>query len=83
MFQQILKAECKFDPRVWSRISVEARSFIESLLVADPRKRMTAKDALDHPWISGPLTVAAPKEPVSPRRGSMMAANKKTLKSPR
>jgi serine/threonine protein kinase len=34
-----------------------AKDFITKLLVVDPKKRMTAKQALEHPWLAG----AAPK----------------------
>lgn len=33
-------------------VSEEAKDFIDCLLVVDPRKRLTAKQALSHPWIS-------------------------------
>ncbi|KAJ1739252.1 Calcium/calmodulin-dependent protein kinase type I [Coemansia sp. RSA 1821] len=35
----------------WHTVSKAARHFIESLLVVDPSKRMTAKQALEHPWL--------------------------------
>lgn len=34
-----------------------AKDFITKLLVVEPKKRMTAKQALEHPWLAG----AAPK----------------------
>ncbi len=36
----------------WSQISALATDFISHLLVVDPEKRYTAKQALEHPWIS-------------------------------
>ncbi|KAJ2304944.1 Calcium/calmodulin-dependent protein kinase type I [Coemansia sp. RSA 2706] len=35
----------------WRGVSPVARDFIASLLVVDPCKRMTAKQALEHPWL--------------------------------
>ena len=38
-------------------MSVLAKDFIDSLLVLDPAKRMTAEDALKHPWIIAPSSL--------------------------
>jgi serine/threonine protein kinase len=35
----------------WSRKSRESRNFIRRMLQKDPRKRMTAREAMEHPWI--------------------------------
>merc|ERR1712203_612487 len=35
----------------WSSVSKEATNFVESLLVVEPEKRLTAEKALEHPWI--------------------------------
>jgi calcium-dependent protein kinase len=35
----------------WKAVSDEAKDFVCNLLVVDPRKRMDAVQALDHPWI--------------------------------
>jgi len=39
------------DEKVWNERSSEVHNFLESLLVADPNKRPTAADALQHPWM--------------------------------
>jgi len=36
----------------WDDVSDEAKDLISKLLVTDPDKRMTAKEALEHPWIT-------------------------------
>jgi serine/threonine protein kinase len=35
----------------WGRTSRESRDFVRSLLRKDPRKRMTAREAMVHPWM--------------------------------
>ncbi len=35
----------------WSHISSEARNFVESLICVDVEKRLSASEALAHPWI--------------------------------
>ncbi|PIA15532.1 kinase-like protein [Coemansia reversa NRRL 1564] len=48
----ILKGSFGFLPQNrWRNVSSVARNFIASLLVVDPAKRMTAKQALEHPWL--------------------------------
>lgn len=45
-----LKGDWAFHPQFWSVISEEAKAFIRSLLCVDPSKRLTAAEALNHPW---------------------------------
>ena len=33
-------------------ISAEAKHFIQSVLIIDPRQRLTASQCLEHPWLS-------------------------------
>ena len=51
---EILKAntECKveFPDRYWKNISQEARDLVEKMLIRDQDERITAKEALLHPW---------------------------------
>lgn len=41
----------KTGKNVWSTVSPAAKEFIQKLLVVDPTRRLTAQDALRHPWI--------------------------------
>ena len=36
--------------RVWRRVSEEAKDLVRLLLKTDPKQRVKAKDALEHPW---------------------------------
>lgn len=51
IFRAVLKADPSFDEDPWPSLSLEARDFVKRLLNKDPRKRMTAAQALSHPWI--------------------------------
>jgi calcium/calmodulin-dependent protein kinase I len=53
LFEQIMRADYDFPEDYWAEISDNAKNFISRLLVVDPKKRMTAKEALEHPWLSG------------------------------
>mmetsp|Transcript_8066 Transcript_8066/g.20760 ORF Transcript_8066/g.20760 Transcript_8066/m.20760 type:complete len:577 (+) Transcript_8066:94-1824(+) len=41
----------QFPPKHWASISAEAVDLIRGLLVVDPSKRLTALEALQHPWV--------------------------------
>jgi len=64
IFDQILKANYDYPEEYWSHISVNAKAFVDALLTIDPKKRMTAKQALAHEFIlagiSAPAAAAAP-----------------------
>ncbi|KAA0193198.1 Myosin light chain kinase smooth muscle, partial [Fasciolopsis buskii] len=47
----ILRVTYDFNYPEFAEISEDARNFIRRLLVKDPRKRMTASECLQHPWI--------------------------------
>jgi len=51
LYIQIVTGNWEFDDDSWSDISDNAKDFITELLVLDPSERMTAKQALMHPWI--------------------------------
>jgi len=51
VFEQILKGHFEFNAPYWDNISAEAKDFIKKLLMVDPDKRLTAENALQHPWI--------------------------------
>lgn len=53
LFQRICAGEFEFDSPYWDDISPAATDFIRKLLVVDPDKRLTAEEALRHPWFAG------------------------------
>jgi len=58
VFEQIMKAEFDFPDPYWTNISNDAKDLIKKLLVVDAKKRLTASQALQHPWLlkGGPDT---------------------------
>jgi calcium-dependent protein kinase len=52
MQHDICSGNVPFMPEVWDDLSWQAKNFVQSLLSVDPAKRLTAVQALDHPWIS-------------------------------
>ncbi|KAG9158044.1 hypothetical protein Leryth_000208 [Lithospermum erythrorhizon] len=51
IFRSVLRADPNLDDSPWPSISAEAKDFVKRLLTKDHRKRMTAVQALTHPWI--------------------------------
>jgi serine/threonine protein kinase len=47
-----MKCDYHFDEDDWSSVSEEAKSFVEMLLEGNMYNRMTADQALEHPWVS-------------------------------
>lgn len=52
LYRKILHCKYNFSGEPWRDVSNQAKDFIDKLLVLDPNKRLTAADALKHPWIS-------------------------------
>jgi len=48
---QVLNGDFEFHSGVWDNVSDEAKDLINRLLTVDPKKRLTAKEALEHDWI--------------------------------
>lgn len=63
---RIAKTDYAFDPPFWSKISEDAKDFVQRCLRATPSRRLTAAEALQHPWIQS-LADASPS-------GSMLAS---------
>lgn len=52
IFKNILGQKLKFDPKEWSTISDEAKDLITKMLDRNVATRITAPEALAHPWFS-------------------------------
>ncbi|XP_062176880.1 CDPK-related protein kinase-like isoform X1 [Alnus glutinosa] len=90
IFRAVLKADPSFDEAPWPSLSSEAKDFVKRLLNKDPRKRMTAAQALSHPWIRTYSDVKVPLDILifrlmkvymrsSPLRKAALRALSKTL----
>ncbi|KAK9291333.1 hypothetical protein L1049_019278 [Liquidambar formosana] len=51
IFRSVLRADPNFDDSPWPVVSPEAKDFVKRFLNKDHRKRMTAAQALTHPWL--------------------------------
>ncbi|KAL8292946.1 hypothetical protein RQP46_000640 [Phenoliferia psychrophenolica] len=55
-----------FPRRTWDAVSAEARDLVSKLLTVDQDQRITATDALLHPWFTSALPDVAPVLPMNP-----------------
>jgi calcium/calmodulin-dependent protein kinase I len=53
IFEQIMEANFDYPEEYWGSVTKEAKDFINKLLVVETSDRMTAGQALKHPWLSG------------------------------
>ena len=49
--RQTIHEKLSFTQPIWEKKSIEAKDFVNRLLNKDPKKRMSVKEALVHPWI--------------------------------
>jgi serine/threonine protein kinase len=49
---RVLLGNYDFDDEIWEGASDKAKEFIKELLVVDPHNRITADQALYHPWLT-------------------------------
>lgn len=71
LFDQILNARFDFPSPWWDKISKEAKQLVHGLLCIDPKKRLTAEQVLEHPWVNG----KASKEPLPETLSSLKKYN--------
>ncbi|KAJ7993234.1 hypothetical protein DPEC_G00270330 [Dallia pectoralis] len=53
MYSRILNCDYEFVSPWWDEVSLNAKDLVSKLIVQDPQKRLTVKEALDHPWVLG------------------------------
>ncbi|EER06423.1 calcium-dependent protein kinase, putative [Perkinsus marinus ATCC 50983] len=53
MLVSIEEGEYEMPEEKWANISPQAKDFVRRLLIRDPEERMSASEALQHPWIVG------------------------------
>ncbi|KAH6803109.1 CDPK-related kinase [Perilla frutescens var. frutescens] len=90
IFRAVVKAEPTYEEQPWPTLSSEAKDFVKRLLNKDPRKRMSAAQAMCHPWLRNTSDVKAPLDILifklmkaymrsSPLRKAALRALSKTL----
>jgi len=62
IFRAIIRGNFRMDDDEWAEISNECKDLVLKLLQKNPRKRITASQALSHPWIVGQNVAYSPKK---------------------
>ncbi|MGH0147846.1 UNVERIFIED_CONTAM: hypothetical protein FKN15_050402 [Acipenser sinensis] len=62
LFESIQEGKYEFPEKDWAHISFSAKDLISKLLVRDAKKRLSAAQVLQHPWVQGcaPNTLPTP-----------------------
>eukprot|EP01039_Chlorochromonas_danica_P007127 gene7127-7880_t len=71
IIRSTIQADLKVNPTVWSKLTEDAKNLITSLLNKNPKDRITAREALRHPFL---LSNLGP-----PRRQTLVASSNSQL----
>ncbi|KAK4790005.1 hypothetical protein SAY86_017309 [Trapa natans] len=81
IFRAVLKADPSFDDSPRPSLSPEATDFVRRLLNKDYRKRMTAAQALSHPWLASHPDVKIPLDMIIYRQVKVYLCSSSLRKS--
>ncbi|KDN52753.1 Pkinase-domain-containing protein [Tilletiaria anomala UBC 951] len=56
--EETQRGKIEFHDRYWKKVSNEAKDFVKACLTVDAAKRLTADEAMRHPWLTDPAGVA-------------------------
>ncbi|TRY98415.1 hypothetical protein DNTS_017962 [Danionella cerebrum] len=69
LFESIQEGKYEFPEKEWAQISSSAKDLISKLLVRDAKKRLSAAQVLQHPWVQGGAFDCLPAS-ILPQRNS-------------
>ena len=50
--KKVREGNFQFEDRIWLTISDNAKNFIRALMTYNPEERLSAEQALQHPWLT-------------------------------
>jgi len=68
LFTNIQMGKFEFHPKEWTNISPQAKDLIQKLLVKDAKKRLSARDVLNHEWLRNNYNTASLSTPAKIRK---------------
>ncbi|KNC85856.1 hypothetical protein SARC_01965 [Sphaeroforma arctica JP610] len=63
LMRLIMRGKFEFLSPYWDNVSDEAKDLVSKLLAADPKQRLTATEAIGHPWMVSALESSVPGLP--------------------
>ena len=54
--QAIIRSVIDFKREPWPKVSDNAKDLVKKMLDPDPKRRLTAQEVLDHPWLQNAMT---------------------------
>ncbi|GAM29199.1 hypothetical protein SAMD00019534_123750 [Acytostelium subglobosum LB1] len=79
IFEYIMEGNFDYPAEYWGHITPAAKDFINHLLVVDVNSRLTAKDALTHPWLNSTNAPTTALTGVHDKMKEFNAERQKTL----
>lgn len=70
LFESIQEGKYEFPEKEWAHISSSAKDLISKLLVRDAKKRLSAAQVLQHPWVQGGALDCLPSSNLPQRNSS-------------
>ena len=64
-----MRCDYNFNSPVWNLISDDAKDFVSSLIVLNPKKRLDAKQALEHRWFTNVAALSSEVPPAELMEG--------------
>lgn len=65
LFDTIVKYPVSYLEQDWQNVSKDCIDFVQELLIKDPSQRMTAQQALEHPFLKPKLSKMSESETMS------------------
>eukprot|EP00873_Tetraselmis_striata_P004109 jgi/Tetstr1/424373/TSEL_014934.t1 len=62
LIELIIEGDIQMSGPKWESISPQAKDLIRGLLELDPKKRLTAVEAIEHPWFTGEMEMQTASE---------------------
>jgi len=78
-YSNVVRCDYQFITPFFNKVSKNAQDFISKLVTLVPEERLTVKEALEHPWVTGDAAKMEPMVGVGKRLAEMLLKKRETL----
>ncbi|KAL5246988.1 hypothetical protein ACHWQZ_G019004 [Mnemiopsis leidyi] len=78
-YSNVVRCDYEFIKPFFNKVSKNAQDFISKLVTLVPEERLTVKEALQHPWVTGDAAKMEPMVGVGKRLSEMLLKKRETL----